>query len=98
MRHLELFAGIGGFRKAIDILGINHNFHTNCVGFSEIDKYATTTYKANYDTTNEVELGDIIQFTSNEDNINNLPNFDLLTGGFPCQPFSMMGKQEGFNA
>ena len=97
MRHLELFAGIGGFRKAIDILGVNYNFPTNCVGFSEIDKYATTTYKANYDTLNEVELGDIIQFTANEDNINNLPDFDLLTGGFPCQPFSMMGKQEGFN-
>lgn len=97
MRHLELFAGIGGFRKAIDILGENYNFPTNCVGFSEIDKYATTTYKANYETANEVELGDIIQFTTNADNINNLPDFDLLTGGFPCQPFSMMGKQEGFN-
>lgn len=97
MIHLELFAGIGGFRRAIDILGQNYNFQPVCVGFSEIDKYATASYKANYNTENEIEIGDVIEFTSDVDRITNLPDFDLLTGGFPCQPFSMMGKQDGFD-
>lgn len=96
MKHLELFAGIGGFRRAIDVLGENYDFKAECIGFSEIDKYATKSYKANYDTKKEVEIGDIVKFTANIKNIQNLPDFDLLTGGFPCQPFSMMGKQEGF--
>jgi len=97
INHLELFAGIGGFRKAIDLLGKDFSIKTNCVGFSERDPYAVKTYKANYNTKGEVELGDIDVFTSNKKNITALPDFQLLTGGFPCQAFSMMGKQEGFN-
>ncbi|MCD8431738.1 DNA (cytosine-5-)-methyltransferase [Tenacibaculum finnmarkense genomovar ulcerans] len=95
LKHLELFAGIGGFRKAIDLYCKDNNIKSECIGFSEIDKYATTTYKANYNTENEVELGDIGVFTSEKSNIERLPDFDLLSGGFPCQSFSMMGKQEG---
>lgn len=96
LKHLELFSGIGGFRKAIDLYCKDNNIESKCIGFSEVDKYATTTYKANYDTKNEVELGDIDIFTSKKSNIKGLPEFDLLSGGFPCQPFSMMGKKEGF--
>ena len=96
LRHLELFAGIGGFRKAIDLYCKDNNLTSECVGFSEIDKYATLTYKSNYDTSNEVEIGDIKGFTSSINNINSLPDFDLLSGGFPCQAFSMMGEQKGF--
>ncbi len=96
LRHLELFAGIGGFRKAIDLFCKDNNLISNCVGFSEIDKYATLTYKSNYDTSNETEIGDIQKFTASIEKINSLKDFDLLTGGFPCQAFSMMGKQRGF--
>ena len=95
--HLELFAGIGGFRQAIDLIGKDFVMETRCVGFSEIDKYASSTYKANYDTENETEIGDIVNFTSNTKKIKALDDFKLLTGGFPCQSFSMMGKQKGFD-
>jgi DNA (cytosine-5)-methyltransferase 1 len=97
IKHLELFAGIGGFRKAIDLLGYDFDFVTKCIGFSEKDKYATQTYKANFNTSNELEIGDIELFASDERNILKLKDFDLLTGGFPCQSFSMMGQQKGFN-
>ena len=96
IKHLELFAGIGGFRRAIDLLAKDLNLKSECVGFSEIDKFATITYKANFDTTNEVELGDISKFVDEQGSVEKLPKFDLLTGGFPCQAFSMMGKKLGF--
>lgn len=98
MRHLELFAGIGGFRRALDLLSKDKVMQFECVGYSEIDKAATKTYKANFKPAeDEVEMGDIVEFTSNPRKMASLPHFDLLTGGFPCQTFSMMGKQEGFN-
>jgi DNA (cytosine-5)-methyltransferase 1 len=97
LKHLELFAGIGGFRKALDLLGNDFNLGVKCVGFSEKDPYAVRTYKSNFNTEGETEIGDIVNFTKYEDNIKALPDFDLLTGGFPCQSFSMMGKQLGFD-
>lgn len=97
MRHLELFAGIGGFRRAMDILTNDHIMEFHCVGYSEIDPNAEITYRANYAIEkDEVVMGDIVAFTSTKKNIKSLPQFDLLTGGFPCQPFSMMGNQAGF--
>jgi DNA (cytosine-5)-methyltransferase 1 len=96
LKHLELFSGIGGFRQAIELLGKDHGLSIRCIGFSEIDKYASITYKSNYDTRNELEIGDIEAFTSDKKNIESMEYFDLLMGGFPCQPFSMMGKQKGF--
>lgn len=96
MRHLELFAGIGGFRRAIDLVGQDYQMPVTCVGFSEIESKAVLTYKTNYNTEGELELGDIVKFTSDERNVVELPDFDLLTGGFPCQTFSMMGAMAGF--
>lgn len=96
MNHLELFAGIGGFRRALDLLTQDGIMNFNTIGYSEIDKNAIQTYTLNYDVQGELELGDIVQFTSDVENINALPHFELLTGGFPCQTFSMMGQQAGF--
>ena len=95
--HLELFSGIGGFRQAIELIGKDFSITTKCVGYSEIDKYAAITYKSNFNTCNETELKDIVDFTSDESRIKALDDFLFLTGGFPCQPFSMMGEQKGFN-
>lgn len=96
MRHIELFAGIGGFRKAMEGIEKDFSLPFNCIGFSEIDINASKTYKANYNTEDEVEMGDIVKFNSDMSRYGSL-EFDLLTGGFPCQAFSMMGKQLGFN-
>lgn len=95
MKHIELFAGIGGFRKAMDYIQRDYGFPFECLAFSEIDINACKTYKANYDTSDEVEMGDIVEFNSDMSRYIGL-DFDLLTGGFPCQAFSMMGKQKGF--
>ena len=99
MRHLELFAGIGGFRRAMDLLTQDRIMNFHGVGYSEIDPKAVKTYCANYhpNEDGEVAMGDIVEFTRDINNIKNLPDFDLVTGGFPCQTFSMMGRQAGFN-
>ena len=96
MKHLELFAGIGGFRRATDLLASDGIMNFESIGFSEIDPKAITTYKSNFDTSNDIEIGDIVSFTENKNNIVSLPDFNFLSGGFPCQTFSMMGKQAGF--
>lgn len=85
LRFFDLFSGIGGFRYALESMG------HKCVGFSEIDKYAVKTYKANFDASGEKEFGDI-----REVDINDIPDFDLLVAGFPCQAFSINGKRLGF--
>lgn len=96
MKHVELFAGIGGFRQALTLLGNDFNIDQKTVAFSEIDRSAVQTYKSVFDAAGEIEIGDIASFCEKENNILDLPDFELLTGGFPCQSFSMMGKQRGF--
>jgi DNA (cytosine-5)-methyltransferase 1 len=96
LSHIELFAGIGGFRRGIDLFCQDNGLIPACKAFSEIDKYANISYKENFEIADELEIGDIVDFTSRKENIESLPNFDLLTGGFPCQAFSMMGEQKGF--
>ena len=96
MTHLELFSGIGGFRRALDLLTFDGVMPFECVGYSEIDANAKQTYQINYDVEGETDMGDIVAFTANPANIEALAPFDLLTGGFPCQTFSVMGQQTGF--
>ena len=96
VRHLELFSGIGGFRQAFDALSKDSGFLAECIGFSEIDRSATAVYKGYFSTEQELEIGDIVKFTNSIEQINRLKGFDFLTGGFPCQAFSMMGYQKGF--
>lgn len=83
-KFIDLFAGIGGFRIALQDVG------GKCVFSSEWDVQAQKTYFANY---GEVPFGDITKRSTK----NYIPdNFDVLCAGFPCQPFSISGKQKGF--
>ena len=79
---IDLFAGIGGFRIGLERLG------GQCVFSSEIDRHAAATYERNF---GEKPAGDITRIHPDE-----VPRHDVLCGGFPCQPFSVSGKQRGF--
>lgn len=83
MRVLSLFSGIGGLDQGFIDAGYD------IVWANDFDRYAVETYRANYDT--EIVHGDI-----NDIPLESLPPFDVLIGGFPCQPFSMMGSERGF--
>lgn len=96
MRHLELFSGVGGFREAMEYISRDLHIPITTIGYSEIDEKALTTYEANFNVQDEVALGDIVSFIKDHERFNSLPDFDILSGGFPCQTFSMMGKQAGF--
>ena len=101
MRHLELLSRIGGFRQAMALLSQDGIMPFESCGFSEIDANALQTYTTIYDIAPcEVNMGDIVAYTRKDDGfqqrMEQLGHIDLLTGGFPCQSFSMMGKQAGF--
>ena len=86
IRYFDIFAGIGGFRSGLEKAG-----GFKCVGYCEIDRYAKLAYETLYDTESEVFYDDARKIDPNE-----LPDFDLITGGFPCQSFSIAGKRGGF--
>ena len=79
---IDLFAGIGGIRLGFESAG------GHCVFSSEFDKDACKTYEANF---GEYPSGDITKIEAKD-----IPDFDILLGGFPCQAFSIIGKKEGF--
>ena len=85
MNYFSTFSGIGGFE--IGILGAMG--HAKCVGYSEIDKFALQIYQKHFP--DHKNYGDITKIDTKE-----LPEFDLLVGGFPCQSFSIAGKRQGF--
>ncbi|MDO4894583.1 DNA cytosine methyltransferase [Moraxella sp.] len=80
---IDLFAGIGGFHQALS------HFGAKCVFASEIDKHASQTYHDNYGI---VPVGDITKIDEKD-----IPAHDILCAGFPCQAFSISGKQKGFD-
>lgn len=88
IKFIDLFCGIGGFRyasqQAFEKLGIKGQ----CMFSSDIDKFAAESYEANF---NEKPLGDITKVNEKD-----IPDFDLLFAGFPCQAFSICGLQKGF--
>ena len=81
-RFIDLFAGIGGIRLGFESVG------GKCVFSSEFDEDACKTYEANF---GEHPAGDITQIEASD-----IPDFDILLAGFPCQAFSIIGKKEGF--
>jgi DNA (cytosine-5)-methyltransferase 1 len=84
IRVFDMFSGYGGAEFALKKAGINHE----CIGFSEIKKHAIKCFETNHPGIKN--FGDCTNIKIEE-----LPNFDLLTGGFPCQPFSEAGKHKG---
>ncbi|MFS0643801.1 DNA (cytosine-5-)-methyltransferase [Siminovitchia sp. 179-K 8D1 HS] len=89
LRVLSLFSGIGSFEKALTNLGADYNI----VGFSEIDEYAIEAYCAIHKgVKRELNLGDISAIEASD-----IPDFDLMTYGFPCQDVSAAGLQKGFS-
>lgn len=81
-KFIDLFAGIGGFHQAMVQLG------GQCVYASEIDKFCIERYKENYNIDADHDITKI--------NPEEVPDHDVLCGGFPCQAFSKAGKQKGF--
>jgi DNA (cytosine-5)-methyltransferase 1 len=95
MKYADLFSGIGGFRNAADHISQDTDVKFKCVGFSEIDKYAISTYSSNYNLNGEVRMQNITEFAEDKKRLKQLDNIDLLLGGFPCQSFSLLGKKLG---
>ena len=89
IRFIDLFAGIGGIRKGFELACADKGYSTECVFTSEIKPYAIDVLKQNHPS--EEIHGDITQIDAAD-----IPDFDFLLAGFPCQAFSYAGNQKGF--
>jgi len=89
-KFIDLFAGIGGIKIAFENAGFQ------CVFSNDFDNNCKITFDLNFAKTLEIEkqmvLADISKISTDK-----IPNFDILTGGFPCQPFSVAGHRQGFS-
>jgi len=86
IKYIDLFAGIGGIRLGFTAALAKQGIASKCVLSSEIDSRACYTYEVNF---GECPSGDIRK-------IDDIPPFDMMLAGFPCQPFSYAGKKQGF--
>lgn len=91
LRFVDLFSGIGGFHLAFDNVG------ARCVFAAENDPYARRTYVSNFTdkTPSLFEDGRFAEDVTDID-VDEIPDFDVLCAGFPCQPFSLVGRRQGF--
>ncbi|HAT80578.1 MAG TPA: DNA (cytosine-5-)-methyltransferase [Flavobacterium sp.] len=86
IRFIDLFAGTGGIRLGFEWACSQHGLKTECVYSCEIDEKACKSYELNYGVNPKSDIRDLQE----------LPKFDFLLAGFPCQAFSYAGKQKGF--
>jgi len=89
IRYIDLFAGMGGTRVGFEKSLATHNLKGKCVFTSEIKQHAIKAYQANFGK--DKIYGDITSISPSQ-----IPEFDFLLAGFPCQPFSSAGKRQGF--
>ncbi len=87
MRFIDLFAGIGGIKIAFENAGFD------CVFSNDFDKNAQITFDFNAKKDSQMSFGDI----QKDEVKQQIPDFDILCAGFPCQPFSIAGYRQGFN-
>ena len=88
VRYADLFCGMGAFHVAFN-MNSNKHVRYDCVFACDIDENIRNMYKTNYGLTPEGDINTI--------NMEDIPDFDILCSGFPCQPFSIAGKKKGFN-
>jgi DNA (cytosine-5)-methyltransferase 1 len=88
VRCVDLFCGIGGFRVAVGQLAADHSIPAEFVFSSDIDRHCQKAYQVNF---GQIPAGDITQVNEAE-----IADHDLLLAGFPCQPFSIIGRMKGF--
>jgi DNA (cytosine-5)-methyltransferase 1 len=89
LKYIDLFCGIGGFRQAMENLSRKMDVASQCVFSSDIDEDCRQSYASNFGDT---PVGDIKQVHEKD-----VPKHDLLLAGFPCQPFSIIGRMRGFD-
>jgi DNA (cytosine-5)-methyltransferase 1 len=91
IKFIDLFSGIGGFHLAFSQIG------GRCVFASEIDRHARATYLENFKDARDLDREGFFNKDIKEITPSDIPDFDILCAGFPCQPFSQAGKKQGFD-
>lgn len=96
IRIIDLFAGLGGFHHSFKKLGEELGFDVTCEFVSELKADLRELYVRNYHVNENIINPDITLLNSDDEIRRLVPEHDVLCGGFPCQPFSKAGKQQGF--